>query len=116
MMLSHSIFKGIVGNPYESVPPLIIGNVYFRGSGTDANANFWADAFANFGIVGVFAFTALLGMVLWFYDSITLDIDLRLAALMLAMPAVSLANGGLLTCLLMHGLGFACLLMYYLPH
>jgi hypothetical protein len=114
MMLSHSILRSIVGNPYESVPPIIIGNVYFRGA--DANANFWADAFANFGIWGVFSFTAILAVVFWFYDSITVETDLRLSALMLAMPAFSLANGGLLTCLLMHGLGFACLVMYYLPN
>jgi hypothetical protein len=54
--------------------------------------------------------------VFWFYDSITLDLDLRLAALMLAMPSLSLANAGLLTCLLTHGLGFACVVMYYLPN
>lgn len=115
MMLSHSILGMIFHNPYNSVPPLIIGNVYFPGRGTDANANVWADAFANFGLWGVFAFTALLGVVFWLYDSITLDIDLRLAALVLVMPAVSLANGGLLTCLFNHGLAFACLMMYYLP-
>jgi hypothetical protein len=116
MMLSHSVFKGIFDNPYGSVPPLIIGKLYFPSSGTYANANFWADAFANFGIWGVFIFTAILGLVFWLYDSMTLDTDLRLAALMLVMPAITLANTGLLTCLLTHGLAFACLVMYYLPN
>jgi hypothetical protein len=116
MMLSHSVLRGIFDNPYGSVPPLIIGKLYFPSSGTYANANFWADAFANFGIWGVFIFTAILGLVFWLYDSMTLDTDLRLAALMLVMPAITLANTGLLTCLLTHGLAFACLVMYYLPN
>jgi len=115
MMLSHSVLGGIFHNPYGSAPPLIIGKVYFPSWETYANANFWADAFANFGIWAVFAFTAILGAVFWFYDSLARDTDLRLAALMLVMPAISLANTGLLTCLMTHGLGFACLVMYCLP-
>src|SRR5262249_51267030 len=116
MLLSHSILGSLFDNPYGSQPPIIIGNLYFPSWGTYANANFWADGFANFGIWGVFTFTAVLGGVFWLYDSITIDLDLRLAALMLVMPAISLSNGGLLTCLLTHGLGFACLVMYYLPN
>jgi hypothetical protein len=116
MMLSHSVLRGSFDNPYGAGPPTIIGSVYFPQWGAYANANLWADAFANFGIWGVFAFTLILGVVFWFYDSITLDLDLRLAALMLAMPSLSLANAGLLTCLLTHGLGFACVVMYYLPN
>lgn len=115
MMLSHSILGGFFHNPYGSLPPIIIGEVYFPGRGTYANANFWADAFANFGFWGLFTFTGILGLVFWLYDSITFDTDLRLAALMLVMPATLLANGALLTCLFTHGLGFACLVMYYLP-
>jgi hypothetical protein len=115
MMLSHSVLGSVFDNPYGLEPPIIIGRMYFPGSGAHANANFWADAFANFGIWGVFAFTAILGVVFWLYDSITLDTDLRVAALVLVMPAISLANSGLLTCLLTHGLGLACLVMYYLP-
>jgi hypothetical protein len=116
MTLSHSILRGLVNNPYGEGPPVIIGRTYFPGWGTYANANFWADAFANFGIWGVFAFTAILGVVLWLYDSITLDTDLRLAALVLVMPAISLSNSGLFTCLLTHGLGLAFLVMYFLPN
>jgi hypothetical protein len=108
--------RGIIDNPYGEGPPVIIGRAYFPGWGTYANANFWADAFANFGIWVVFAFTAILGVVLWLYDSITLDTDLRLAALVLVMPAISLSNSGLFTCLLTHGLGLAFLVMYFLPN
>jgi hypothetical protein len=113
MMLSHSIFRHFTQNPYSVEPPVLIGQVYFPGRSTYANANVWADAYANFGIWGVFAFTIVLGLIFWFYDSITVESDFRFAALVLAIPAISLANAGLLTCLLTHGLGLACALMYY---
>jgi hypothetical protein len=116
MLLSHSLLRGFLANPYSSDPPTVIGAVYFPSWGTHANANVWADGFANFGIWGVFIFTAILGVLFWLYDSITVDTDLRLAALMLAMPAVSLTNAGLFTCLLTHGVGFACVVMYFLPN
>ncbi|MCU1332657.1 MAG: hypothetical protein JWM08_1649 [Candidatus Angelobacter sp.] len=112
MMLSHSIFRHFIHNPYSVEPPVLIGQVYFPSWGAYANANVWADAYANFGLAGVFSFTALLGLFFWFYDSITIESDFRFAALVLAVPAISLANGGLLTCLLTHGLGLACVLMY----
>jgi len=116
MMLSHSILRGFLANPYGSEPPIIIGTVYLPSSGMHANANFWADGFANFGMWGVFTFTAILGVLFWLYDSITVNTDLRLAALMLAMPAIYLTNAGLFTCLLTHGVGFACVVMYCLPN
>ena len=115
MLLSHSIFKHFIQSPYGMEPPLLIGTTYFPGSGTYANANLWADAFANFGYVGVFAFTGLLALVLWMYDSITVDHDLRFAALVLGIPAIALANAGLLTSLLTHGIGFAILVVYSTP-
>jgi len=116
MMLSHSIFRHFTQTPYSVEPPVLIGQVYFPGWNAYANANVWADAYANFGFAGVFAFTLLLGLIFWFYDSITVESDFRFAALVLAIPAISLANGGLLTCLFTHGLGLACALMYCLSN
>ena len=92
MMLSHSVLRSFFNNPYSSEPPVLMGQVYFPGSGMYANANLWADAFANFGYLGVFVFSALLGLLLWLYDSITVEDDFRLAALVLTMPALALAN------------------------
>jgi hypothetical protein len=94
-------------------PPYIIGSLYFHG--VDANANVWADAYANFGYVGIFCFTLLLAIVLWLYDSMAVDRDMRFAALVIGLPAFALANGGLLTCLLSNGMALAMLLVYLVP-
>lgn len=115
MLLSHSVLRHFITNPYSQEPPLLIGNTFFPGKGMYANVNLWGDAFANFGYPGVFAFTALLGLLFWFYDSITTAHDVRFSALVLAMPAVALANTGLLTCMLSHGMGFAFLVMLAAP-
>src|SRR5207302_10056432 len=45
MLLSHSVLKSLVENPYGSQsPPFIIGSAYFHNASNSANANIWADA------------------------------------------------------------------------
>lgn len=114
VMLSHSILSRFSDYPYPLEPPRLIGQVYFH-SATSANANIWADAYANFGYFGIVLFTAILGLVLLVYDSVSARTDFRIATLVLAMPALALANSGLLTCLLSHGIGMALLLVWLLP-
>ena len=81
----------------------------------ESNANLWADAYANFGYVGIFLFSVLLAIVLWLYDSLASRCDRRLAALAIGLPAFALANTGLLTALLTNGIGLAMLLVYLMP-
>jgi hypothetical protein len=113
--LGHSIFKSFIDYPYAVEPPYIIGSIYFHSPSNDANANVWADAYANFGYGGIVCFTLLLAALLWLYDSMAVDCDKRLAALAMALPAFSLANGALLTSLLSNGMALAMLLVYLMP-
>lgn len=113
--LGHSILKSFVDYPYAVQPPYLIGYVYFQSAAEDANANLWADAYANFGYAGIICFTLLFAVVLWLYDSMAVGRDMRLAALVIGLPAFALANGGLLTCLLTNGVGLAMLLVYLKP-
>lgn len=114
-LLGHSIFKSIVNYPYALEPRRMIGYVYYHDSGMSANANFWADAFANFGYVGIVCFTLLLGFVMWLYDSSAAKGNRYVTALVIALPAFAVANSGLLTSLLTHGIALAILLMYLMP-
>lgn len=114
-LLAHSIFKGIFPYPYPLNPPNLIGYIYWGNPNTSANANVWADAYANFGIWGVFGFTVLLGLVLWIFDSLASGKNIFVTTLVLSMPSLALVDGALLTALLNHGLGFAILLIYLLP-
>ncbi len=114
--LAHSILRPFLNYPYSYEPPMLIGYTYLRTSSVpSANANLWADAYANFGFLGIFAFTALLALVLWLYDSAAVELDNRIPALVMSMPAITLANSALLTCLLSHGMGLALVLMFLHP-
>jgi hypothetical protein len=113
--LGHSIFKSFVTYPYAVEPSYLIGYTYFHDVSEDANANLWADAYANFGYTGIICFTLLLAIVLWLYDSVAVDRDIRLTALVIGLPAFALTNIALLTCLLSNGLGLAMLLVYLMP-
>jgi len=113
--LGHSILRSLVDYPYAVEPPYLIGFLYFHNASNDANANLWADAYANFGYPGIICFTLLLAIVLWLYDSMAVGRDKRVAVLLIGLPAFSLANGALLTTLLSNGMGLAMLLMYLMP-
>jgi hypothetical protein len=114
-LLGHSIFKSIVDYPYALEPRQMIGYVYYHDSGMSANANFWADAYANFGYIGIVCFTLLLAFVMWLYDSSAAKANRYVTALVIALPAFAVANSGLLTSILTHGIALAMLLMYLMP-
>jgi hypothetical protein len=114
--LGHSILRSLVDYPYAAEPPYLIGARYFHSASNDANANIWADAYANFGYAGILCFTLLLAILLWLYDSIAASSrNTRVAALAIGLPAFALANGGLLTSLLTNGVALAMLLIYLMP-
>jgi hypothetical protein len=114
-LLGHSILKPFVNYPYDLDISNLIGRAYFGSAQTSANANIWADAFGNFGLMGVVGFTFILALVLWLFDSRARGMDRRVVTLMLGIPAFSLANAGLLTCLLTHGIFFALLIVFVMP-
>lgn len=113
--LGHSIFKSLVDYPYAVEPPYLIASTYFHSAAMESNANLWADAYANFGYVGILLFSVLLAIVLWLYDSLASRCDRRLAGLAIGLPAFALANTGLLTALLTNGIGLVMLLVYLMP-
>jgi hypothetical protein len=94
-------------------PPQEIGLAYFGSADVDANANFWAEGFADFGLPGIVGFTLFVAFLVWIYDSIFSVHSLELGALMTAMPAVNLSNTAPTTVLLTHG-GLATAMLLYL--
>jgi hypothetical protein len=113
--LGHSILAAFVPYPYEASPPFIIGRDYFGDPARSANAGIWADAFANFGYPGIFAFTLLLGLLLWLADAVSATMPDFRPVLMLSVAGFLLANSALLTALFTHGILLLLLLVYFLP-
>lgn len=113
--LGHSILSSFFTYPYTLTPQFLIGEVYFGSAQTAANANIWADAFANFSYAGVIAFTIVLGLVMWAFDLLAKDRDIRIIAMLLGVAGFALANAGVFTSLLTHGIGLMFILLYFLP-
>lgn len=84
-------------------PSYEIGLVYFGDEHIDANANLWAEGFADFGLPGTIGFTVLLAGMMWIYDSIAARHNSTWAILLVAMQAFALSNSPPMTVLLTHG-------------
>ena len=117
--LGHSFLSAIAEYPYEARPALVVGDAYYGHLGrtleTSANVNLWADGYANFGLLGMFMFTAAFVFVLWVMDSLANRKNRSLATLMLAYPAYALINTKLHTSLLTHGIAVVLVILYLLP-
>lgn len=112
--LSRSVMRLFVESPYAIDPPTLIGLVYFHKT-VNANANMWADALANFGLIGVVPFSILLGVILWTLDSVATNRDPLVFGPTLGIVGLSLANGALLTSILTYGVGLAIILIALMP-
>jgi hypothetical protein len=104
-------------NPYLSFsgPGTVIGKLYFGSPTTNANANLWADGFANFGYIGMIVETIIAIGYFWIFDSISLRKDMRLAYLMILPPFYTFSDTGVLTALLTDGALLTLLLLFILP-
>lgn len=114
-MLGDSTLRGLVDYPYDLSVPYLIAQQYFGRPNMMANANFWADGFANFGWAGLIGASALLAAVMAVMDGLARGKDLKLTSLLAVIPAVSLCNSGLLTTLMTHGLGLTLVVLYLYP-
>jgi hypothetical protein len=103
-------------NPYGISLPRVIGGEYFGSDSVAANANMWADAFANFGVVGIVTFSVILGVIIWIFNSLALERDYRLVGSLAGLSAWTLCNSGLGVSLLTHGIAFALVIVYFMPH
>jgi hypothetical protein len=114
-LLSASFLRWFISPPYDLDPPHLIGAVYLHSPTTDANANLWADAMANFGLLGIVPFSVVLGGVLWVIDSVSSGRDLRVIAPTLGLMGIILGNGAVFTTILTLGVGLAIILIALMP-
>jgi hypothetical protein len=113
--MSDGLLSSIANYPYELPPDQIIGAIYRGNPAVNANANIWADAFANFGLVGVCVIAVLLGALFWVFDSLARGRNWKVAVLILGIPSIFLSNTALETSILTHGIGLVLLLLYLMP-
>jgi hypothetical protein len=112
---SHRFLGWLFPSQYSVEPAALIGSVYFPQSNPSANANLWADAFANFGIGGIVGFSVVFGLVLLVVDGLGLRRDARIVGPLMAISGLNLASTALFTNLLTFGLGLSCVLIALMP-
>jgi hypothetical protein len=113
--MGDSTLSFLVDYPYSVQPQYLIGAEYFNSPSTQANANVWADGFAQFGFPGMVFLVVVLGVVLWLYDSAAKHTNKVFATVLLGIPAITLANNPVETSLLTHGIGLLLLFVYLVP-
>jgi hypothetical protein len=109
---ADSFLRWLPGPRLESPVPILAGASFTDVPGVWANANLWADSYANLGMIGIgltFAFTTF---VLWLYDSITSRKNQIVAAAALVIPASALANTSTNVALVSNGMFLVFLFMY----
>ena len=114
-MYGYSFLGTWFDYPYDVPPPKRISNYLVPGSTGYANANLFADGFANFGWAGIFVAAATLFVWLRGVDIASRGLPIRVAAMALVMPSITLSNTSIFTAMLSHGLLVGMLILFIAP-
>ncbi|RKY92952.1 hypothetical protein DRQ15_00820 [candidate division KSB1 bacterium] len=112
-MLSDSILKPFIENPYGQPMVSVIAHAYW-GREFWPDVGYLGDAYGNFGFLGMFLFSAILGVMLCIVDSIGSRLPPHFVAAMISMPAMAITESALFTSMLTHGLIPAVLVLWIL--
>ncbi len=112
----YAIFRELYGvsGPIHT-PANIIGSLPLFPFKTMANANLFADGYANFGWSGFIIIGVMLGMCLWLIKSVTRGLGLPATMALFLVAIIDLLNAGLPTILATHGLFLLIVFCYLLP-
>jgi hypothetical protein len=109
---ADSFLRWLPGPRLASPVPVLAGASFTDVPNVWANANLWADGYANLGLIGIALTAAFTALVLWLYDSITSRKNLIFAASALVIPASALANTSTNVALVSNGMFLVFLLMH----
>lgn len=112
---ARSFTRYWVHSPYETTPTKIIGQYMLPGSQVNANANLFADGFANLGPIGMFVIAVVLLVWLRFLDGFASGVPLPVLAALFVMSSVTLSNTSILTAMFSHGIAFGTVLVAIMP-
>lgn len=112
--LSQSILGPWIKYPYTLSVPLEVGTFWTRFA-PSANANLFADGYANFGWIGMLVVSAMAGLLFRWYDRLSQGLPILVSCLLLVMPLVTLSNSALQTSLMTHGVGLVFVIVAVAP-
>lgn len=112
---AYSFLSPFLTYPYPVTPPFVVSKNVFGIATVNANANLFADGYANFGWLGMLFETLVLIAILLVANAGVRRVPLASAAMVLVVPGFSLTNGSVLTSLLTHGVALALLVLLFAP-
>jgi len=116
---AHMGYNKLMGNfvdySYTEAPSFVIGHYYFGSSTMNANENFWAYAYADFGYFGLFVYGIIVGVLFWLCDSLASHIPIQFSAIVVFSPFFSLVSTSLFTSLLTHGILLLLFFLWVVP-
>ncbi|WP_153505253.1 hypothetical protein [Cumulibacter manganitolerans] len=116
---AHFAFTALIGaftdSPYDRTPAFYVGDVFNGNPDVSANANFFADGFANAGYAGMVVETLVFVLILWLLDASLRHLPMPIACSMLALPTLSLCNVSAFTAILSQGMALVMVLGIILP-
>ena len=107
-----SFTSALSESPYSLELPRLIGSVYLGSSDINANANFFADAYAQLWLAGLLL-PFVVAMLLWLLDSATQDLHQPAVLGSLSLMALLLVNTGATNWLATNGMALG-LIVYWL--
>ncbi len=111
----YSFLRPWVDYPYDLPPPKRISDFLVPGATGYANANLFADGFANFGWLGIAVAAAALLVWTRVLDRAARGLPMRVVAMAVVMPSIMLSNTSIFTAMLSHGLLAGTLLLALAP-
>lgn len=104
-----------INSNYKIPIPYVIGDYYFGRAEMSANANFFANGYANLGIAGCLLVTLILIAILHGLDLLSAGKNQLLVLSVVAMPMFYLTNSSFQTTFLTHGFLMAITIIFLLP-
>jgi hypothetical protein len=115
MLFSYSFLSPFFTNPYPTAPAYVVGARFLNSPRESANANFFADGYANMGWPGVVFEAAVVAVVLVLANKLSHGVPLMVSSMLFVMPSVTLANASIFTSLLTHGIFLALVIVAVAP-
>jgi hypothetical protein len=111
---TYSFLRFFEKSIHDLTPPHLIGKYYFGDVNMSANANVWADGFANNIPFGPYLITFFMLLLFWFVDNVS-DKNPRLALLVFASTIYPFTNSSFFTSLMTHGFLWSLVLFVLAP-
>jgi hypothetical protein len=108
-------FSVFLTSHYSMEIPYLIADHFVNKSSIHANANMFADSYANLGLMGFFIIGFIFLLILKFLDSVSRFKNTFIILPLLSFSVINIANSSLITTLITHGFLFTLFVVTILP-